>query len=152
MATSRLETISKELARMIAEAPFASQAEVTKVICTVAATETGLFEDADVKKALEAIGRTDPDAARLGSHLEAMASAFDDQCFRLYAEANERRTPAGKAMFRKARAASAIVCGMKRTTEEFAEAVYEAVHASGDDEKMIELATSLLGRKTHVRD
>jgi hypothetical protein len=137
----RWGTIGVDLGDLIDHATPVQQRAAVAAAAILAAERTGLTDE-PVPEAIELLraGRID---AGLRNRLVELADDIDDQAFDKQDEVDEGRAEYSdhQAIFRRARAATALAVAMEEDAREAAaEGIYEAYHALGSDSGAIDAA------------
>lgn len=143
MMTTRLNTISPELAKSFGKADPAKQRRAVAVACAVAVSRVGL-DDADVKTAIDSLLSENPISHTLRLKMEALSADFDNQYFALEDDANETSHNVALGFFSKARAASAVAFALSENLSELHEALYEAISALDDPTEITDIVANIL--------
>ena len=136
--TTRLESISIQLASEFAAAGIDRQRRAVVEACMQAATRTNL-ERQEVDAALDFFRRRIGDREALRIHFQAIATKNDNEYLMRQEEGSDEIDRTSLALFSKARAATAFSFALADKPEEFHEVLYEAI-ASGESPSELLLA------------
>lgn len=132
----RLDVISPALSDLFRKGTDTQRNQAMFVACRIAITDAKL-SGARIDAALELLmtGATNDGMAR---EMNALEIEFDDQYFSL-SDDDETITPEAQVFFHKARAAAALAYALSPDRSEQNEGLYEAISASNDTDKTIEI-------------
>jgi hypothetical protein len=139
---SRLDSISPTLSESLESVSVSQRRQVAITMCAMAINHTGL-QDENVQRVMELLhcgGAVDPE---MKQKLDALCHQLDEQYLDLN-EGSDSVTPEALQIFRKARAVSALAHAASPRQEEVYDAIYEAIHATGDQTGAIRVAENAL--------
>lgn len=125
-----------ELADAFRSAPLSLKRRAVRIACEMAVAHTAIGRD-EVTRALDLLQEQNPAPSTLVERLEAQADELDDA----YLEASESGEESNDAhaleLFSKACAIKSLTFGIRSDSENLSEAVYEAIVAFDEPDKII---------------
>ena len=137
MTTSRLESLSSDLAGKLRRASTAKQRAACLAACELAVAKAK-FEHPLVDEALQKLHAGESFPAEMKAKIDALALQLDEEYFKLQEAADVGGGTFADYLriFVKARAIAALsFAGNEDTAKEASDAIYEAAAAVGDDKR-----------------
>jgi ethanolamine utilization protein EutA (predicted chaperonin) len=138
----RLDSVAPVVAERFRQATSNKRREAARVACEVAVVAAGL-EETEVSEALAVLRGCATPNVLLRERLDRLAARFDDECFEL-AEDDDQKQQA-LLRFSKARATSALAFALAADDTQLHEAIYESISALGEPAEMVHKIEEVLG-------